>query len=111
MTIKKFHHAAIAVTDIEKGVNWYTDTLSASILYKDDTWALLAIGDSKIALVLPNEHPPHLAFEWSNAEKFGLLKKHRDGTASVYVEDPFGNTLEFLKPLAKENLTIKNQRE
>ena len=35
------------------------------------------------------------------------LTLHRDGTASTYVQDPFGNTVEFLKPAAEEVLWVR----
>ena len=43
------------------------------------------------------QHPPHFAIESTNAEAFGKLTKHRDGTASVYIEDPFGNAVEIIE--------------
>lgn len=97
-SIKSFHHAAVSVDNVAVGVQWYTKTLSACVLYQDETWALLEVGDTRIALVIPGEHPPHLAFEWSGAEDFGPLVGHRDGTASLYIEDPFGNKIELMKP-------------
>ena len=42
-------------------------------------------------------HPPHIAFHKKNAEKYGELKKHRDGTSSVYIKDPSDNSIEMLK--------------
>ena len=96
--VRNFHHAAVSVDDVAVGVQWYTDILSASVLYQDETWALLGIGDTRIALVIPGEHPPHLAFEWSGAGEFGPLVTHRDGSASLYVEYPFGNKIELMEP-------------
>jgi catechol 2,3-dioxygenase-like lactoylglutathione lyase family enzyme len=93
----KLHHVALCVSHIERAVDWYVQTLNANIAYQDETWALLDIENTSIALVLPSQHPPHVAFETADAEKYGKLTPHRDGTASVYVEDPFGNTVEFLK--------------
>ena len=96
--IRTFHHAAVSVDNVAVGIQWYTRTLSASVLYQDETWALLEVGDTRIALVIPEEHPPHLAFEWSEAGDFGSLVEHRDGTSSLYIEDPFGNKIELMKP-------------
>ena len=97
----KLHHVAICVPDIRLAVDWYAKKLNASVAYKDETWALLDIENTSIALVLPSQHPPHVAFESPDAEIYGNLTPHRDGTASVYVQDPFGNTVEFLKPTAE----------
>ena len=96
--VRTFHHAAVSVDNVAVGIQWYTRTLSASVLYQDETWALLEVGDTRIALVIPEEHPPHLAFEWSGAGDFGSLVDHRDGTSSLYIEDPFGNKIELMEP-------------
>lgn len=96
----KLHHVALCVSDIRQAVDWYVQNLNANIAYQDETWSLLDIENTSIALVLPSQHPPHLAFETQDAEKYGKLTPHRDGTASVYVQDPFGNTVEFLKTVA-----------
>ena len=100
----RLHHIAICVPSIAPAVKWYKETLKANISFQDETWALLDIDNTAIALVLPSQHPPHLAFESLDAEKYGDLTTHRDGTASVYVKDPFGNTIEFLK-LADDGIT------
>ena len=42
---------------------------------------LLEYDNIKLALVLPNQHPPHLAFEKNNAIDYSKLKTHRDGTS------------------------------
>ena len=95
--VPKFHHVAICVDDINEAMNWYADNFGAKTIYQDETWALIGTGEVQLALVLPDQHPPHIAFEFEDAEKYGPLTVHRDGTASVYVEDPYGNTLELLK--------------
>ena len=92
-----FHHIGVPVDNIKEGVIWYTSQLKAQCLYQDATWALLEVGGAKIALVLPEQHPAHVAFECEHAETFGVLKMHRDGTSSTYIRDPFGNTIELLK--------------
>jgi len=47
----------------------------------------------KLALVLPSQHPAHIAFVQSQARKsFGALKLHRDGTTILPTyEEPAGN--------------------
>ena len=102
MFLMKLHHVALCVPSIEPAVSWYVKNLEAKVAYQDSTWAMLDIDNTQIALVLPSQHPPHLAFESSEAEKYGKLTTHRDGTASVYVQDPYGNTLEFLKLASDE---------
>lgn len=51
------------------------------------------------ALVIPEQHPPHIGFIHPKAEQFGRLKVHRDGTRSCYVADPAGNPVEVLAPM------------
>ena len=90
------HHVAIAVKDVKSAVAWYRKHFSCKVSYQDDTWAMLDFANLKLALVIPQQHPPHLAFVHPEAEKFGELKTHRDGTRSCYVTDPAGNPVELL---------------
>lgn len=93
----KIHHIAIQVPNIAKGVDWYVDNFETKILYQDESWAFLEFQNINLALVLPDQHPPHIAFEKDDADKYGELTPHRDGTASIYIDDPFGNKIEILK--------------
>ena len=92
----KIHHTEICVDDIGRAIDWYCEKLSFEIEYQDNSWALLSFESARVALVLPEQHPPHLAFESKNASKFAKLTKHRDGIASIYINDLFGNTIELL---------------
>jgi catechol-2,3-dioxygenase len=33
-----------------------------------------------------------------SAHKYGTLKRHRDGTESIYISDPSGNVVELMSP-------------
>ena len=90
------HHVAVSVRDIKEAVAWYQARFACRVSYQDDTWAMLEFANLKMALVIPSQHPPHLAFVSAEAEKFGPLKTHRDGTRSCYVTDPAGNAVEIL---------------
>ena len=94
--LDSIHHMAIAVTNIREAVEWYVRNFKCGVSYEDETWALLEFANLRLALVLPEQHPPHISFESEQAEKFGPLKTHRDGTRSTYITDPFGNTIEIL---------------
>ena len=94
--LDSIHHVAISVTDIQAAVDWYTRTFQCKVSYQDDTWALLEFANLKLALVIPSQHPAHIAFVSPEAEKFGTLKPHRDGTRSCYVTDPSGNPVEIM---------------
>ncbi|HEX4135202.1 MAG TPA: VOC family protein [Bryobacteraceae bacterium] len=89
-------HIAIPVEDVKSAVDWYTRTFRCEVKYQDDTWAFLKFGNIELALVIPSQHPGHIAFVSPDAEKFGTLKLHRDGTRSCYVKDPAGNSVEIL---------------
>lgn len=89
-------HVAIPVEDIAASVDWYRKKFHCDIRYQDDTWALLAFDNIRLALVIPSQHPAHIGFVSPEATKFGALKTHRDGTRSVYVNDPSGNSVEIL---------------
>jgi catechol 2,3-dioxygenase-like lactoylglutathione lyase family enzyme len=97
----KFDHVALISKDIKISVDWYVNHWNAKILYQDETWGLIKIGESKIAFVLPHQHPSHICFEVD--EKFicdqlhdKTFKSHRDGSSSCYIRDPDDNFLEFL---------------
>ena len=90
-------HIAIQVKDIETSVAWYKSNLNADTLYCDETWAMLKIGNAKLALTIASQHPPHLGFAVDDVKKIpspdGI---HRDGSVYKYIEDPDGNTIEYV---------------
>lgn len=96
MKLTTVDHIAVAVSNIKEALSWYRSQFEVQTLYEDATWAMLRFSNVKLALVLPGEHPPHVAITRSIAQVHGTLRRHRDGTASVYVNDPFGNVIELL---------------
>jgi catechol 2,3-dioxygenase-like lactoylglutathione lyase family enzyme len=94
--LDSIHHVAIPVQDVATAVDWYTRTFNCEIRYQDETWALLKFGNIDLALVIPDQHPAHIGFVSPEAEKWGVLELHRDGTKSCYVNDPAGNSIEIL---------------
>ena len=91
------HHIAIQVKNIQRAVEWYTVKFKVKVSYQDDTWAMLQFKNINLALVLPEQHPPHVAIESPDADQFGTLTKHRDGTESIYITDSEDNVLEVMK--------------
>lgn len=96
-------HVAVHASKLRETVEWYSQKFGAAVLYQDETWAFLKIGGSKLALVTPGQHPPHLAFAVTPerleeaAASYGMaVKPHRDGTRSIYLEDPSGNAVELI---------------
>ena len=94
--LDRIEHVAIAVADVPSAVEWYTANFRCAVAYQDATWALLDFDNLKLALVIPEQHPPHVAFASPRAEKFGELTTRRDGTRSIYVRDPSGNSVEIM---------------
>jgi len=95
--LDKLHHVALAVSSIEDAIAWYTGTLRCRVVYQDETWAMLELDNVRLALVTRDQHPPHIGFMRPDAERFGRLRPHRDGTRSVYIQDPSGNAVEILQ--------------
>ena len=93
----RLHHIAIVVSDIAQAVDWYCTNLAPKVIYQDESWAMLRFANIDLALVLPGKHPPHLAMERSDAAAYGPLTRHRDGSESVYIKDPFANVIEVMQ--------------
>jgi len=89
-------HIALSVSDIKEALGWYRSHFDVRTLYEDETWAMMRFSNIDVALVVPGQHPPHIAVKRRNAESFGKLQQHRDGTASVYINDPFDNVIEVI---------------
>ncbi len=94
--LDSIHHVAISVENIAEAVDWYREQFRCEVAYQDETWAMLQFSNLQMALVIPGQHPPHIGFAMPQAEKYGTLKTHRDGTRSVYTSDPFGNVVEMM---------------
>jgi len=89
------HHAALRVKDVKAAVDWYTQRFKCEVEYQDATWAMLAFANVRLAFVLQEQHPPHIAVE-GDPSVYGTPTQHRDGTSSVYLKDPDGNNVEIL---------------
>ncbi len=92
----QFDHVAQQVPDIAEAVAWQLRTVPGStVLHQDDSWALVESGGAKLAFVLPDQHPSHLAFRVDDDELERLaaangatIATHRDATRSIYLEGP-----------------------
>lgn len=104
-------HVAIPTHDIKASVEWYIDRAQATVLYQDETWAMLRVGQCKLALVKPEQHPPHVALEVTEEElqtisrhEGIMIQSHRDGSRGLYLRDPFGNAVELICYPAPRNI-------
>lgn len=96
-------HVALQTRDVAASVQHYVSHYGAVVLYQDSTWAFLRVGQGKVALVTPSQHPPHLALRVDEAELAKVaaaaalpVDSHRDGTKGIYVRDPDGNVVELI---------------
>ena len=100
----RIHHVAFQVNEIASAVDWYKQHFDCLVTYQDATWAQLRFDNLSLALVTPDQHPPHIGLLRSDARNFGPLTRHRDGSASVYIHDPSGNAVEVLDPSTLKEL-------
>lgn len=99
-----FDHIAQVVPDIAEAVAWYRSNVpGVRILYQDATWAFLEAGGARLAFVMRDQHPGHLAFRVEDAELERLarergaeIKPHRDGSRSFYLAAPGGQSIEII---------------
>jgi len=100
----RFDHVAQQVPDIAAALEWWSGVVpGARVLYADETWGLLEAGGAKLAFVMADEHPNHLAFKVSGEELERLaalhavdVSGHRDGSRSFYLDGPGGGGVEIV---------------
>ncbi len=100
----QFDHLAQQVPDIAEALAWWQSAVpGATVLYADASWGLLEAGGAKLAFVLADQHPDHLAFKVSvaelerlAAERGVVIAPHRDGTRSFYLEAPGDHQVEVI---------------
>jgi catechol 2,3-dioxygenase-like lactoylglutathione lyase family enzyme len=99
-----FDHVALQVPDVAEALAWWRANVPGSeVLYADETWGLLEAAGAKIAFVVADQHPGHLAFKVSDAELERLAagrgvdaSPHRDGSRSFYLDAPGGHHVEVI---------------
>ncbi|MGB3669803.1 MAG: VOC family protein [Phormidesmis sp.] len=111
MQMKRLGHVAVCVEDVAKAAEFYKN-LGMKLVWQDSDWAYLKAGNDGLALMSPDydQAGPHFGFVFSDRTeidtayeklkadgvKVGKIHDHRDGTASFYGRDPFGNWFEYL---------------
>lgn len=92
----RFDHVAQQVPDIGEAVAWQLQAVPGSqVLHQDPSWALVESAGVKLAFVLPDEHPSHIAYRVDDDELERLAARHgatiavhRDATRSFYLQGP-----------------------
>jgi hypothetical protein len=92
----RFDHVAQQVPDIGEAVAWQLEAVPGSrVLHQDPSWALVESAGVKLAFVLPEQHPPHIAYRVDDDELERLAARHgatiavhRDATRSFYLRGP-----------------------
>ena len=100
----EFDHVAQQVPDIAEAVAWWQRTIPGTrVLFQDETWGLIEADGVKLAFVMADQHPGHLAWRVSEdelerlaAEHGATISPHRDGTRSFYLQGPGGQAVEII---------------
>ena len=90
-------HIALQTKNINKSVDWFLNKFKCSVKYQDKSYAMLEFENMKLALVLPDQHPPHVAISCDNIEDHGKPGKHRDGSEFLYIEGLDENVFELIR--------------
>ena len=93
-------HIAIRVSDLDKAQEWYEEFLGAKLQYKDQYYRRMLLNNTTLALIDENRYPSNhigvLVEDFNQLPNVGTRIEHRDGTVGVYVQDPFGHTVEYI---------------
>ena len=93
----KIDHIAIQTKNIDDSVTWFLKKFKCSVIYQDDSWAMLEFKNMKLALVLPDQHPPHIAISCVDIEEQGKPGKHRAESEFLYIKDINENVFELIR--------------
>ncbi len=100
----QFDHIAQVVPDISEAVDWYLKHIPGStVLFQDATWAFMDAAGARLAFVVKDQHPGHLAWRVSEkvledlAAKYAkVINVHRDKTRSFYLDAPGNKSIEII---------------
>lgn len=106
----QFDHVAQQVPDIAEAIEWQRRTIpGTTVLYQDPTWGLVESGGARLAFVLADQHPNHLAWRVDADELERLaqangvpIATHRDATRSIYLKGPGSLQTEIIHYPAQE---------
>ena len=97
----KIDHIAVLVDDLDLAEEWYSEKLDGTVTFRDTKYTRICVANTNIALIDKNHYShAHFGILVENKDDLpmdqGMVVHHRDGTMGVYVEDPFGNYLEYI---------------
>jgi catechol 2,3-dioxygenase-like lactoylglutathione lyase family enzyme len=114
--MKNVDHIAILVENLEVSQEWYEKHCQAKLIFKDEKYRRMQMGNTTIALISKNHykhaHIGLLVHKYSDLpSNLGEIVHHRDGTTGCYVMDPDGNMVEFIhyNDECKKKMGIKNE--
>jgi len=102
--VLKFDHLAVPVADVRGSVRWFQSIHpDTEVLFEDEEWCFIRIGETKLAFVQENQHPSHFAFSVDEptlralASRYGQeVVQYRADTLSFYMTGPEGVCIEFV---------------
>jgi hypothetical protein len=100
----RFDHVAHQVPDVAEAIAWWREAVGdVEVLYEDETWGLIEAAGLRIAFVMADEHPGHVAFRVSPERLEALAAQHereavvhRDGSRSFYIDGPGETGVEII---------------
>lgn len=100
----QFDHVALEVPQVAAALAWWRGLVpDLTVLYEDESWALVEAGGSRVAFVTAGQHPDHLAYSVPAAELQRLAERHgteiashRDGSRSFYLDAPGAHRVELV---------------
>ena len=96
----KIDHIAIKVPDIHAASEWYCEKLGSKVIYETNSYKKLQF-DNTFVSIIDEKHYKHshiavLTAKISDFPSDGTIIEHRDGSIGCYIQDPYGNCVEFI---------------
>lgn len=93
--LDRIHHVTLAVSDLDRAIEWYTTSFACTLLERDRLFAVLQFENILLILTLPSLQPTHLCYLKADAASYGELRERATGMVSTFVSDPLGNPVEL----------------
>ena len=94
--LTQVHHVAINVSNLAAAIKWYQTSFNCRLIHQEPRQAILQFANVKLALLLPSQEQPHVAFVKADAANFGELFPQPGDIQSTCLADPTGNLVELV---------------